>query len=119
VRGAVRKGGPYRDHQDNAELHRDRRKLLPATIGYAIAIPIGLAVPILAVSLYFGLAVYWLFRSGRPRGCLPDATALGGERSRSASLDYWGTSPPAPSAITQIAPAALALSPFEHGHLTC
>ena len=48
----------YSPHQDNEELHRDRRKLLPATIGYVIAIPIGLAVPILAVALYFGLAVY-------------------------------------------------------------
>jgi len=45
-------------HQDGEEMHRDRRKLLPVVIGYAIAILIGLALPVAAVALYFGIAVY-------------------------------------------------------------
>jgi uncharacterized membrane protein len=48
----------YSPHQDDEELHRDRRKLLPVVIGYVIAILIGLALPVLAVALYFSLAVY-------------------------------------------------------------
>ncbi len=49
----------YSLHQDDEEeVHTDRRKLLPVVIGYAIAILVGLALPVLAVALYFGLAVY-------------------------------------------------------------
>ena len=49
----------YSPHQDDEEeVHTDRRKLLPVVIGYGIAIIIGLAVPVLAVALYFGLALY-------------------------------------------------------------
>ncbi len=40
------------------EVHSDQRKLLPVVIGYVIAILIGLALPELAVALYFGLTVY-------------------------------------------------------------
>ncbi len=35
-----------------------RWTLLPVVIGYVIAILIGLAVPVAAVALYFGIAVY-------------------------------------------------------------
>ena len=48
----------YAPHQDDEEMHTDRRKLLPVVTGYVIAILIGLALPTLAVALYFGLAVY-------------------------------------------------------------
>ena len=48
----------YAPHQDDAEVHRDRRKLLPVIIGYVIAILIGLWLPALAVALYLGIAVY-------------------------------------------------------------
>jgi uncharacterized membrane protein len=48
----------YSPATEGEELHRDRRKLLPVVIGYVIAIIIGLLVPIAAVALYFGLAVY-------------------------------------------------------------
>jgi uncharacterized membrane protein len=48
----------YSPHQDDEEVHRDRRKLLPVIIAYVIAILIGLALPPLAVALYFGIAVY-------------------------------------------------------------
>jgi uncharacterized membrane protein len=44
--------------KEGGELHRDRRKLLPVVIGYAIAILIGLLLPVAAVALYFGIAVY-------------------------------------------------------------
>jgi uncharacterized membrane protein len=44
--------------QDDEEVHTDRRKLLPIVIGYVIAILIGLALPVAAVALYFGIAVY-------------------------------------------------------------
>ena len=48
----------YTPHQDDEEVHTDRRKLLPVVIGYVIAILIGLAWPTVAVALYLGLAVY-------------------------------------------------------------
>jgi uncharacterized membrane protein len=43
---------------EGEELHRTQRKFLPAVIGYVIAILIGLLLPVAAVALYFGLAVY-------------------------------------------------------------
>jgi uncharacterized membrane protein len=46
------------DEEDEADLHRDRRKLLPVLAGYVIAILIGLALPVVAVALYLALAVY-------------------------------------------------------------
>ena len=48
----------YSQDQDDEEVHTDRRKLLPVVAGYVIAILIGLALPVLAVALYFGIAVY-------------------------------------------------------------
>ncbi len=48
----------YSPRQDDPELHRDRRKLLPVVIADVAAILIGIAVPVLAVALYFGIAVY-------------------------------------------------------------
>ena len=48
----------YSPHEDGEDLHSDQRKLLPVVIGYVIAILIGLALPELAVALYFGIAVY-------------------------------------------------------------
>jgi len=48
----------YSPATEGEELHRDRRKLLPVVIGYVIAIIIGLLLPVAAVALYFGLAVY-------------------------------------------------------------
>ena len=40
------------------DLHSTRRKSLPVVIGYVVTILIGLALPLLAVALYFGLALY-------------------------------------------------------------
>ena len=48
----------YSPHQDDQEVHTDRRKLLPVVIGYVIAILIGLYLPVVAVALYLGVAVY-------------------------------------------------------------
>jgi TMEM175 potassium channel family protein len=48
----------YSPAKEGEELHRDRRKLLPVVIGYVIAILVGLLLPVAAVALYFGLAVY-------------------------------------------------------------
>lgn len=48
----------YSSAKEGEELHRDRRKLRPVVIGYGIAILIGLALPVAAVALYFGIAVY-------------------------------------------------------------
>ncbi|MGD0374121.1 MAG: TMEM175 family protein [Streptosporangiaceae bacterium] len=56
--GYARREHLYSPHQDDEELHRDRRKLLPVVIGYVIAFPIGLALPVLAMTLYLGIAVY-------------------------------------------------------------
>jgi uncharacterized membrane protein len=48
----------YSPKGEGEELHSTQRKLLPAVIGYVIAILIGLLLPTAAVALYFGLAVY-------------------------------------------------------------
>jgi uncharacterized membrane protein len=48
----------YSPPQEGEELHRGQRKFLPVVIGYVITILIGLALPLLAVALYFGIAVY-------------------------------------------------------------
>jgi hypothetical protein len=48
----------YSPATEGEELHRERRKRLPVVIGYVIAILIGLLLPVAAVALYFGLAVY-------------------------------------------------------------
>jgi len=48
----------YSPAKEGEELHSTQRKFLPAVIGYVIAILIGLALPVAAVALYFGLAVY-------------------------------------------------------------
>jgi uncharacterized membrane protein len=48
----------YSPAEEGGELHSTQRKFLPAVIGYMIAILIGLALPVAAVALYFGIAVY-------------------------------------------------------------
>jgi len=48
----------YSPAKEDEELHGTQRKFLPVVIGYVIAILIGLALPIAAVALYFGLSVY-------------------------------------------------------------
>jgi uncharacterized membrane protein len=48
----------YSPHEDDPEVNTDRRKLLPVVIGYVIAILIGLYLPVVAVALYLGVAVY-------------------------------------------------------------
>jgi uncharacterized membrane protein len=46
------------DEVVDEEMQGERAKLLPVVIGYLLAIAVGLALPRLAVALYFGLAVY-------------------------------------------------------------
>lgn len=48
----------YTPHRDSEEADGEQRNLLPVLIGYVIAILIGIALPDLAVALYFGIAVY-------------------------------------------------------------
>ena len=48
----------YAPHEKTEDPDGERSKLLPVLIGYMIAIVIGLALPELAVALYFGIAVY-------------------------------------------------------------
>ena len=48
----------YSAQADGDQVEGPRRKLLPVVIGYVIAILIGLLVPLAAVALYFGIAVY-------------------------------------------------------------
>ena len=48
----------YSPQGEDEVLHSAQRKLLPATIGYVIAIAIGLLAPRVAVALYFCLAIY-------------------------------------------------------------
>ncbi len=48
----------YSPAKEGQELRSTQRKFLPAVIGYVIATVIGLALPLVAVALYFGIAVY-------------------------------------------------------------
>jgi uncharacterized membrane protein len=48
----------YSPKGEGEELQSTQRKFLPVVIGYVIAILIGLLLPVAAVALYFGLAVY-------------------------------------------------------------
>jgi len=48
----------YSPAKEGEELHSTQRKFLPVVIGYVIAILTGLALPVVAVVLYFGIAVY-------------------------------------------------------------
>ena len=56
--GYARRRHLYSPRRDGEEPDGERQKLLPVLIGYVIAILIGLALPGLAVGLYFGIAVY-------------------------------------------------------------
>jgi len=48
----------YSQARESEELHSTQRKFLPVVVGYVVAIVIGLALPVVAVALYFGIAVY-------------------------------------------------------------
>jgi uncharacterized membrane protein len=48
----------YSPAHEGEELHSTQRKFLPGVIVYVIAIVIGLLLPVAAVALYFGIAVY-------------------------------------------------------------
>jgi hypothetical protein len=54
-RGHCQTGGSL---DADGELRTHQRNSLPVTIGYVIAILVGLALPGVAVALYFALAVY-------------------------------------------------------------
>jgi len=48
----------YAPPGEDQEAKGTHRRLLPVVIGYVIAILVGLVVPVAAVAVYFGLAVY-------------------------------------------------------------
>ena len=48
----------YSHEQADEELQTNRRTLVPVVISYVVAILVGLALPTLAVVLYFALAVF-------------------------------------------------------------
>ena len=45
-------------HQADEELQTDRHTIIPVLIAYVVAILVGLALPTLAVALYFALAIF-------------------------------------------------------------
>ena len=51
----------YKPRRDDEGTDGEQRKLLRVLIGYVIAILIGIALPDVAVVLYFGIAVYAIF----------------------------------------------------------
>ena len=57
----------YSHEQADEELQTDRRTLVPVVISYVVAILVGLALPILAVVLYFALAVFLVVPFGEVR----------------------------------------------------
>jgi uncharacterized membrane protein len=48
----------YSPEKDDEELHRHRRKTLPALVAYVIAILVGLVEPLVSMAFYFALAVF-------------------------------------------------------------
>jgi hypothetical protein len=60
----------YSPVEDDQDLRRDRRTLRPVLAVYVIAILVGLALPVLAVAVYFGLAVYLVVPFREVRGLL-------------------------------------------------
>jgi uncharacterized membrane protein len=50
----------YSQEEADADLQTERRQLWPVLAAYVIAILVGLALPRLAVALYFAVAVYLL-----------------------------------------------------------
>jgi len=48
----------YAPSDEGEDLHGTRKQLRPVVIGYVTATLIGLVLPVLAVALYFGIAVY-------------------------------------------------------------
>jgi uncharacterized membrane protein len=60
----ARRENLYSPPEEGEELQTVQRKLLPAVIGYLIAILIGILVPRAAVTLYFFLAVYLIVPFG-------------------------------------------------------
>ena len=60
----ARRGHLYAPEGEGGELQSERRRLLPIVAGYVVAILIGLALPSVAVAVYFALALYlvWPFR---------------------------------------------------------
>jgi uncharacterized membrane protein len=59
----------YSPREDGSEVQAPRRRLLPVLIGYVIAI--GLVVPVAAVVLYCGIAVYLIVPLQEVRRLLP------------------------------------------------
>jgi TMEM175 potassium channel family protein len=55
---------------DDGEEAYERRSLLPVVIGYVTAILVGLALPKVAVALYFGIAVFLVVPFGEVRRLL-------------------------------------------------
>jgi uncharacterized membrane protein len=57
-RYATRQDLYTRASRTDDDLRTDRRKLLPVTSGYIVAIGVGLAAPTVGVIIYFALAVF-------------------------------------------------------------
>jgi TMEM175 potassium channel family protein len=69
----ARRGHLYEPAGEGEELQSEQRQLLPVVVAYAVAILLGLALPSVAVAVYFALAVYLVWPSrglhrSRPRG---------------------------------------------------
>ena len=60
----ARRGHLYAPEGEGEEVQSEQRQLLPIVASYVVAILIGLALPSVAVALYFAVAVYlvWPFR---------------------------------------------------------
>jgi uncharacterized membrane protein len=61
----------YSPREDGGEVQVPRRRFLPVLIEYVIAIAIGLVVPVAAVVLYCGIAVYLIVPLQEVRRLLP------------------------------------------------
>jgi uncharacterized membrane protein len=61
----------YAPREDKDEVQAPQRRLLPVLIGYVIAVAIGLVVPVAAVVLYCGIAVYLIVPLREVRRLLP------------------------------------------------
>ena len=72
----------YADTQGDEELQTDRHTIIPVMIAYVVAILVGLALPKLAVALYFALTIYLVVPFRDIRRLLFTTVMTGSERIR-------------------------------------
>ena len=75
----------YANAQTDEELQTDRHTIVPVLIAYVVAILVGLALPTLAVALYFALTIYLVVPFRDIRRLLSEPHDSGADRCHSSA----------------------------------